>query len=238
MGRRNKVFHFKQFSVDHSNATMKVGTDGVLLGAWANVEGCVRLLDIGTGSGVIALMLAQRSSSLAKIDAVEIEPVDAAQAQVNIGKSPWPDKVEVHCIAVQSFAPSFLYDCIISNPPYFSNSFEPPDPRRVEARHTSSLTFHDLLFSANRLLAKNGSLNVVLPHVEGLSFIELAKTFGLFCSRNWTFKTRYEKPIERHLLEFKRVSLECECREIVLYNEGENWSEDYKNLTRDFYLKI
>jgi len=233
------AFRFKQFTIHHDKATMKVGTDGVLLGAWVNVQDKLKLLDIGTGSGVIALMLAQRTSANAHIDAVEIEKLAADQAVENVKQSPWPEKVEVHHAPFQNFTPGKTYDCIVSNPPYFNNSQKPPDDKRIQTRHTTTLRFDELIITAKQLLTPAGTLNVILPHTEGLAFIQLAASHQLFCSRKWSFRTREGKPIERWLLEFTRFpQAVIDQGEILLYSSGEQWSDTYTEITRDFYLKL
>lgn len=238
MAKSGTHFHFKQFSIRHERSTMKVGTDGVLLGAWTNIEHAVHLLDIGAGSGLIALMLAQRTSKEALIDAVEIEDQDAQQAEENVAQSPWPEKIRIHKMAIQDFSSHKQYDVIVSNPPYFSNSHEPPDKRRHQTRHTVLLSFTDLLVSVQRLLKPDGRFNVVLPYTEGLHFITLASNYGLHCSRQWSFRTRAEKPIERWLLEFTTHDTLSETGAVLLYKEKDEWSDSYKALTKDFYLAL
>lgn len=232
------AFRFKQFSVHHDRCTMKVGTDAVLLGAWVNVNHANQMLDIGTGSGIIALMLAQRSTESVHIDAVEIEHEDALQAKENSTNSPWANRISVHEVPIQNFTPETKYDVIVSNPPFFNNSFHPPDKKRAHTRHTVSLDFTTLLQNAVRLLEPDGKLNVILPFTEGIEFIELAKMNALHCSRKWSFRSRKEKPIERWVLEFKLRATEKEEGEIIHYQKSENWSEEYKRLTKDFYLKL
>jgi len=217
---------------------MKVGTDAVLLAAWANVHQAQSILDIGTGNGTIALMLAQRSSDSATIDAVEIEEADALQAEENFQKSPWSSKINLHHGSIQNFSSVKTYDLIVSNPPYFMNSQRPPNERRHQARHTVTLNYDELLNATIRLLKHEGKFNVVLPFTEGLQFIELAKKFQLLCSRQYSFRTRIEKPIERWLLEFSKHQHPMEAGEILLYKNGDEWSDDYVNLTREFYLKL
>jgi len=217
---------------------MKVGTDAVLFGAWADVEHANRILDIGTGSGVISLMLAQRSQSQVHIDAVEIEHQDAEQAKENVLNSPWPDRISIHQVPIQQFESEVKYDLIVSNPPYFNNSFQPPDQNRLRTRHTVALDFNALIKSVIRLLKKDGTFNVVLPYTEGLDFITLAEHHQLFCSRLWSFRSRKEKPIERLLLEFRFHSFNKEEGEIVHYEKGDTWTNAYQALTKDFYLKI
>jgi tRNA1Val (adenine37-N6)-methyltransferase len=197
-----------------------------------------RILDIGAGSGVIALMLAQRSNERAHIDAVEIEQQDAQQALENVEHSPWPHKISIHKTPIQEFFPPQGYDLIISNPPYFVNSFEPPDQRRHQTRHTVSLSFSDLLFSVKRLLKPEGAFNVILPYTEGLHFTDLAAQCGLHCSRKWSFRTRAGKRVERWLMEFTYAATSPENGEVLLYQAGSEWSDGYKQLTRDFYLAI
>ena len=219
---------------------MKVGTDAVLLGAWANVGDAKKILDIGTGTGTIALMLAQRSNDLAEIDAVEIERSDALQAEDNFVRSPWPNKVHIHHSSIQDFNPNTKYDVIVSNPPYFSNSKSPSDEKRYNARHTIKLNHNDLATAAQRLLAAAGKLSIVLPFHEGNRFIALAESKMLYCSRRFSFQTRAEKSIERWLMEFQREPQVMETGEILLYKNktGEIWDDTYVNLTRDFYLKL
>lgn len=238
MGRRNSIFHFKQFTIDHSAATMKVGTDAVLLGAWAHVKAAKHLLDIGTGSGIIALMLAQRTNASSRIDAVEIKPLDAEQARINVRNSPWPDKIKIHVSSVQEFVAPVLYDQIISNPPFFSNSFQPPDAGRSSARHTNTLPFVDLLDAVKRLLSDDGAFSLIIPYTEGQKLIALATTSGLRLTRQCTFRGRPDKPAERLMLEFKRVFEECEMTQLNMYETDGMLSPEYIELTKSFYLKL
>jgi tRNA1Val (adenine37-N6)-methyltransferase len=237
--KRERVFRFKQFSIRHEKSGMKVGTDGVLLGAWADVSGAKHILEVGSGSGVIALMLAQRSQADSQIDAVEIDKVAFEEAGENIKASPWSEKISVFHSAIQDFEKEINYDLIISNPPYFLNSYKPPDAKRLAARHTENLSFEDLLAAAEKFLTPTGRLDVILPTTEGEQFITLANSKNFLLTRKWTFRTRLEKPVERYLLEFsKHTSKPVDIGEIKLYSQGEEWSEEYSQLTRDFYLKI
>jgi tRNA1Val (adenine37-N6)-methyltransferase len=234
----DKPFHFKQFSIAQGGSAHKVGTDGVLLGAWVNIRETDRqLLDVGTGSGLIALMLAQRTHPESRIDAVEIQERDARQARENIQHSPWPQKINVHEVAIQEFLPEKKYDLIVSNPPYFEKSLLPPEKKRVGARHTQLLPFQDLLSTTSRLLKKQGRLALILPPVEGMRFLELAVNFHLIPIRKTSFRSRIDKPVERLLLELAFDTGMEPSTEIILYSSGEEWSEDYKDLTREFYLR-
>jgi tRNA1Val (adenine37-N6)-methyltransferase len=237
MGKRNTVFRFKHFSIDHAKSSMKVGTDGVLLGAWADVEDARNILDVGTGSGVIALMLAQRTSEDVLIDGVDIDPADVDQAIENISNSPWADRVRVSLSALQEWQPSLQYDVIVSNPPFFINSYAPPDKKREQSRHTATLSHLDILKAAQRLLSTGGRLSVILPTVEGIEFMKQAELIGFGCSRLFSFRPRKNKPVERWLIELTIGRPDITKGEIIMYEEGNEWTDGYKNLTRDFYLK-
>lgn len=215
---------------------MKVGTDGVLLGAWADVTNSNRMLDIGTGSGVIALMLAQRSASTTQIDAVEMEAADANQAKENFTKSPWCTKLTIIHSPIQEFKPNQGYDLIVSNPPFFINSFLPPSKNRSSARHTQTLDYTDLLKATNELLTKVGRFCVVLPTQEGHNFQAMAKTVGLHLNRATAFFSKRTKPQERWLFEFTYQDVPTRRDHLILYDDSENWSTEYKELTSDFYL--
>lgn len=235
--KTDSYFHFKQFSVRHDRCAMKVGTDAVLLGAWVDVTNAQTILDIGTGSGVIALMLAQRTAHTTVINSVEIEKDAADQAVENFLQSPWPSKLSVVHLAIQEYTTSEPYDLIVTNPPYFNRSLAAPDKRRHNVRHTSILSYDELLSAVVRLLAAEGKFNVILPYQEALLFSDAALQYKLYVSRRYHFRTRHEKPVERTLLEFTRSQRPLEEGEILLYDAGLEWSPPYAALTSDFYLK-
>lgn len=214
---------------------MKVGTDAVLLGAWCPVTGAKRILDIGTGCGVIALMLAQRSQPDAHIDAVELQAEDARQAQDNVRMSPWPEKVKVHQASIQEFQ-SDPYDLIVCNPPFFTQSLQPPDPRRARVRHDNELPREVLIEAASRLLAPDGSFSVILPAEDTPSFIAAAAVAGLHVQRHTRFHTRRSKPAERSLLSVTRKRTTVQTHDLVLYENDRHQTEEYRNLTGAFYL--
>jgi tRNA1Val (adenine37-N6)-methyltransferase len=232
------LFRFKQFSLEDNRCAMKVGTDAVLVGAWVNVEGASRILDVGTGCGIIALMLAQRTANDVMIEGIEVEPTDAEQAQENVNNSPWANRMHIHSVALQDFQSLAQFDLIVSNPPYFINSQLPPTPHRAKARHTHSLSFEELITHSLRLLNSNGRLAIILPFEEGNLFQSLAEQHGLFATSRLAFYSRQGKPQERWLLEFSKVKLPMKEEQLILHGEGEAWSEDYQNLTRSFYLKL
>jgi tRNA1Val (adenine37-N6)-methyltransferase len=228
-----QVFRFKQFSVRDDRSTMKVGTDAVLLGAWVNVGGAKTILDIGTGCGVIALMLAQRSKAL--VEAVEPDKDSAQQAEENFQASPW--QISLYNVPIQDFDHE-KYDLIVSNPPFFSRSLVPPATTRKIARHTETLSFEDLLASVRRLLKSHGRFALVLPVVEGNEFLKCALDYGLSCIRSTAFYSRPGKPQERWLMEFAFGGnhQENQSDSLVLYENGDQWTEAYRHLTADFYL--
>lgn len=216
---------------------MKVGTDGVLLGSWARLNNAMRILDIGTGSGLIALMLAQRSSGTeAVVDALEIEREAASQASENFLLSPWRSKLSIHLTSLQDYQTPYVYDLIVSNPPYFKQSQPSPDTLRQQTRHTSSLDHETLIHHVKRLLGSGGRFNVILPYSEGNAFVVKARLQGLFCSRVASFRTRPEKAIERWLYEFALEPMSQLQEEILLYKAELEWSDEYRELTQDFYL--
>lgn len=219
---------------------MKVGTDGVLLGAWANVSSATTILDIGTGTGLIALMLAQRNSS-AIIDAIEIDKNAYEQAIENVQNSPWASRINIIHSNFSTFKQEAQsqYSLIVSNPPYFSSSLQSPDTQRTTARHTKELAHQDLLEGSLRLATADGVLSVILPYVEGNVFIALAANAGLFCNRKTNVATRNGSSTKRLLLEFSRA--QKKLQETTLYIRGfeeNSFTDRYKELTKEFYLNF
>lgn len=214
---------------------MKVGTDAVLLGAWVDVINATSILDVGTGCGVIALMLAQRSN--ASIDAIEPDKSSSKQASENFKSSPFSDRLRIHQTSIQEFdhAP---YDLIVSNPPFFSKSLLPPAEGRQVARHTEALSFDALLMSVKRLLSPAGRFAVVLPVVEGDDFRARGEKAGLHCTRLMAFYTRHTKPQERWLMEFsfQETTEALKPETLTLYESTDRQTKAYKALTGDFYL--
>ena len=225
-------FTFKQFSVEQSGAAMKVGTDGVLLGAWVGISADTkRVLDVGTGTGLLALMVAQRASE-AQIVAVEIEPQAAEQARANVTSSPWAERIEVVCTDAKEYASEQKFDLIISNPPYFTASLHSPDAERNLARHTDTA----LCSLAVRLLSDSGRLAVVLPSDCERSIRMAAIGTGLHPTRLCRVRTSSAKQPKRVLMEFSRRGDDEQQSELVMSHKGEP-TEEYVELIRDFYLK-
>jgi tRNA1Val (adenine37-N6)-methyltransferase len=240
----SKPFQFKQFSIEQDQTTMKVGTDGVLLGAWANVQQAKRILDIGTGTGVIALMLAQRTATEGgQIDAVEIDEAAFQQATNNAQKSPFSAQVRVFHDSIQTFAqrrytttPNIKYDLIVSNPPFFTGGTFSSDENKNRVRHTVKLPHSDLLNATRQLLHKEGRFCVILPLIEGLRFIEIARTYGFHCTQKVEVLPKASKPIGRLLLQFEFMYKSLIINMLTIRGEGENdFTAEYKTLTKDFY---
>lgn len=236
----SKPFFFKQFEIKQDQCLMKVGTDGVLLGAWAATQDTKHLLDIGTGTGLISIMLAQRSTE-AQVDAVEIDEHACQQAQENIAASPWANRITAFPEAIQDFARSSTtkYDLIVSNPPFFSGGTFSNNQKRANVRHTVKLPHGELLIAVRSLLAKTGKFCVILPFIEGLRFEEIAKTYNLYCTRKTEVHPKKDKSIERLLLQFERSEQTCVVNQLIIQKEARNdWTDDYIALTKDFYLKM
>ncbi len=218
---------------------MKVGTDGVLLGAWVRVEPQDRrILDIGTGTGLIALMLAQRSQ--ARIAAVEIDPESAAQARENAAASPWSDRIEVVCSPVQRYEPGVRFDIIVTNPPFYVDSLASPDPGRSRARHAEALPYGALCDAVLRLLAPEGRLALVLPPQEAARFVTLAEG-RLFLQRRLEVCPTPARGVRRWLLELGRTPCGLpETERLTIASDGgtPDYTPQYRALTRDFYLKF
>jgi len=217
---------------------MKVGTDGVLLGATAPVSGAQRVLDIGCGSGLIAIMLAQRSGPQTVIDAVELEPAAAEQAAENFRESVWAQRLSVFAQDINDYARQHPaeYDLIVSNPPYFESAVACRDEARNAARYTETLTHVALLECAGKLIAPQGLFSVVLPYEIGLAFEALAHQQGWFSAWQMAVRDRPGKPLNRLLLTLSKQPVEREKRELDLRKSEGIYSEEFCALITDFYL--
>lgn len=301
----NPYFSFKQFTVWQEHAAMRVGTDGVLLGAWCDLSSCVsvvipdestdrrqpenvcpadpsqildssnrdqtvwddhvqdereksvcgaqngadaetkkvgRVLDIGSGTGVIALMVAQRTSN-AQIDAVEPDSGSCEDALRNFAESPWADRLHLHDVTLQEYVSRYAekvqYDLIVSNPPYFVDSLKAPDPVRNAVRHAVSLPFEELLDGVKALLAEHGRFAVILPVTEGVLLEKLALERSLHCVRKCLVQTKPGVPPKRVMMEFGRKSVPLHSDLLIMETERQQeFTEEYRRLTRDFYLKF
>ena len=226
------VFTFRQFVIRQDRCAMKVGTDGVLLGAWA--EGGARILDIGAGTGVISLMMAQRFPD-SHVDGVEAD--DSAARQASENASPF-HQVVIHAVRLQDWSPSEPYDCIVSNPPFFVDSLKNPSQSRALARHDVDLSFADILFFAKQWLTEKGQLSVVLPTEVVERFSETAYLSGFRMCRQSLVKTVERKPFKRQLLSFtKDVSRPMVRAEHCLLRADGSRSDWYDELTKEFYIR-
>lgn len=235
----NPYFQFRQFRIVQDHCAMKVGTDGVLLGAWAPCSSAHRVLDVGTGTGLLALMVAQRNP-LALIDAVEIDADSARQAAQNVSASPWHDRIRIHCQEFQAFASQShgKYGLIISNPPYFRDALRSPDTRRTSARHDDCLSLEELVRGVTMLLDEDGLFSVVMPVCEGALLTDLCLLGGLFLRRRtWVFPMRRSAQPKRVLMTFSSARGECGEDQLVIEEDHRHeYSEDYRRLTEAFYL--
>ena len=232
----NSYFQFKQFTIWQDRCAMKVGTDGVLLGAWSDVSRAKRILDVGAGTGLVALMLAQRSEAL--IEAVEIDGDSAVQARENVEASPWGNRIRVTQIDFREFISHEKFDLIVSNPPYFSHSLLSPDKKRSTARHDNSLSANELIRDASRLLADWGELSLVLPADARQSICDIAHSYGLKPHRQLNIVTSPGKPAKRILISFRFHPPVFAVEEMLIEEERHVYSREYTSLTKDFYLKI
>jgi tRNA1Val (adenine37-N6)-methyltransferase len=234
----NPHFAFKQFTIRQDKCAMKVGTDAVLLGAWVKTAAAQHILDIGTGTGVIALMLAQRTKAL--IDGIDLDETACAQAEENILLSPWKERVRIFHHSIQEFSEETKnrYDLIVSNPPYFLDSSKASGIERTTARHADLLPYSELLESVIRVLDKKGRFCVILPVKEAAILCELAKERGLHLSKLLRVRTRIDKETEkRHLMQFEFSPSSFSEESIAIEtNERHDYTPEYIELTREYYL--
>ena len=236
----DKYFQFKQFIIRQNETAMKVGTDGVLLGSWAQISSkAERILDIGTGTGLIALMMAQRSSANV-IDAVELNEAAYQQATDNFKESNWSEILSCYHTSFQEFSNDIKgdYDLIISNPPFYISTQKTILDDRAMARNSYHLPFSELLLGVAKLLNNKGSCAFIIPFSEQNNFIALAEKKGLFPSKITHVKGNSESPIKRSLLEFSFVKKEILKKELVIENSRHIYTKDYIQLVKEFYLKM
>ena len=231
-------FHFKEFIIHHDKCAMKVSTDAVLLGSWVKAENASSVLDIGTGSGVIALMIAQKCN--AHIDAIDVDENAFQQAHENFMISPWNNRLKSKHRSLQEFSiehPS-LYDLIVTNPPYFHHASRPFTESRLNARHGDLLTFDELLNGVKKLLKPDGRFFVILPCKEGMEFLDKAQRKELFCNHILRIKTKADKNEKRLIMEFSFNFKGISEEEIIIQEEDGSFTQEYIDLTRDYYLQL
>lgn len=244
---KDSIFRFKQFSVHNELSGLKVGTDGVLLGAAATIpQVCHNILDIGTGTGLIALMLAQRTqgaaasksemdSSLPHITGIDIDPEAFRESALNFSESPWASRLAPICCSLQDFELR-SWDMIVSNPPFFENSLKAPDAQRSNARHTDTLSYRDIVSFASRALSSDGILSMILPSDLEMPLVRYAASFGLHPVRILSVRTTAAKAPKRMIIELTRREQCSPLREnLVMLSDGE-YTDQFRELTSAFYL--
>tara|TARA_R110002050_G_scaffold94765_2_gene197244 strand:- start:104295 stop:105011 length:717 start_codon:yes stop_codon:yes gene_type:complete len=235
-----KPFVFKQFEISQDQCAMKIGTDGVLLGAWVSIENNpFSILDIGAGTGILSLMLAQRCFA-ELIDAVEIDDSTYEQCVDNFEQSPWGDRLFCYHTPLEAFVEEIedKYDLIISNPPFYSEDFKSENTQRNLARFTDAMPFEHLMESVSKLLSESGIFSVIIPFKEETSFIQIASKHHLSPNKILRVKGNPNSEIKRSLLEFSFRESDININELIIETERHQYTEDYINLTKDFYLKM
>lgn len=236
----NSTFAFKQFVIQQDRCAMKVGTDAVLLGAWVYPNGSKKILDIGTGTGVIALMLAQKSN--AQITAIDIDQKAVEQATINFSESIFDKQLKAIHSSLQEFVKvcDEKFDLIVTNPPYFIDSLKSSDTDRSTARHADLLPYEDLILGVKKLLNEKGKFCLILPKNEAILFRELAESKGLHLSKLLRVRTRLDKDTEkRHIMQFEYHPSEFSESTLVIEKDSRfDYTEEYKNLTKDYYINF
>lgn len=235
-----KPFKFKQFTVEQDRCAMKIGTDGVLLGAWVSVKNKpFSILDIGAGTGIIALQLAQRSNA-EMVDAIEIDENAYEQCVDNFENSPWGDRLFCYHASLEEFVEDIegKYDIVISNPPFYSEDYKTTDKSRDTARFTDALPFDELIESVSRLLSDEGIFVVIIPRKEEEKFIKMASEVNLFPNRICRVRGTETSEEKRSLLEFSFEKNSLKLENLTIENSRRNYTEEYTKLVQDFYLKM
>lgn len=235
------MFQFKQFTIQQDRCAMKVGTDGVLLGAWCPIDNRpFSVLDIGSGTGILSLMLTQRSDA-EQIDAIEIDENAYEQCVENFESSPWSDRLFCYHAGLDEFMdePEDEYDIIVSNPPFYSEDYKTESEQRDLARFQDALPFEDLVEAAQLLLSENGIFAVIIPFKEEVRFINLCAEADLYPVKVTRVKGTPTSEIKRSLLAFKRYELSVlTADELIIETARHQYTEEYTDLTKDFYLKM
>lgn len=235
-----KLFQFKQFTINQNRCAMKIGTDAVLLGAWASIEHQpLSILDIGAGTGVLSLMLAQRCDAMS-IDALEIDEDAYEQCVENFENSPWSDRLFCYHASLEEFTEEieYQYDLIISNPPFYSDDYKTKNEQRDLARFNNAMPFEHLLESVSKLLSNNGRFAVVIPYQEETGFMELAKSSCLYAHQILRVKGNTTSKIVRSLICFGFEKIQSNAEKLIIETGRHQYTDAYINLTKDFYLKM
>ena len=237
-----RPFKFKNFTIEQDRCAMKIGTDGVLLGAWSSLAHQPEsILDIGTGTGLIALMMAQRSGA-ELIDALEIEENAYEQAVDNFENSDWGDRLFCYHAAFDEFVEEMHdeenYDLILSNPPFYTEDYKTGDDHRDQARFAEALPLDELLEGASLLLSKNGRFDMIIPFSDEETAIKIAQSHNLYPTRITRVKGTAEAPVKRSLMSFSFEETSAEFEDLIIEISRHNYTPEYTNLVKDFYLKL
>ena len=230
------IFRFKEFEVDQTGCAMKINTDGVLLGALAEAEQPKTILDIGTGTGLLSLMLAQKTT--ATIDAVELNKAATEQATENVNNSPWKERITVINKSIQEYTTTKRYDLVISNPPFYENSLKSPEANRNTAIHAETLSLTELADSISLLLDKKGALALLLPPYESSLFSKLMEVKGFYLNELITVKDNTEGKVIREISFYSYANKQATISEIIIKDQTNNYSPKFTALLKDYYLYI
>ena len=233
------VFYFKHFSIRQDHSLMKITTDSILLGAWTGCKGTGNILDVGAGTGVITLMIAQRCKG--RIMAIEPDPGSYRDLLLNVGSSPWHEKIMCRPDTFQQFVRTVkkeekpVFDLIVSNPPFFINDKLPADKEKANARHGISLSYKDLIAGTCKILAPEGIFCIIIPCRYMSHFISVATDHKLYCNRILYIKTRKNKEHTRVLLEFAKRKKPLDTHTLVIHDSN-GYTDDFRTMTREYYL--
>jgi len=236
----SKQFQFKEFNIDQDRCAMKIGTDGVLLGAWTSIQDAYSILDIGAGTGILALMLAQRSDA-EQIDALEIDEDAYEQCVDNFENSSWADRLFCYHAALDEFVEEMedeKYDLIISNPPFYTEDYKSGDTARNMARFADSLPFEELIKFASKLLSDEGSFAVIIPYSEEKYFLQLSEKVNLFPNRITRVRGTENTSLKRSLLQLSFTEKPFSSNELILEVSRHQYTQDYQKMVAPFYLKL
>lgn len=234
-----RPFHFKAFSLFHHRSTMKVGSDAIVLGIWTNTENISRALDVGTGSGIISLLIASRSS--AAIDAIDIDDNSIEEAKENFKKSLYADRLNAELNDFKNFIcdNNGSYDLVVSNPPFFTSDLQSSDIRKTKTRHNISLNYHELCAGSYKVLNNSGSLNVVIPYFKHKEFIDIANENSLFLKRKLLIFPKRGSSPNRVNMEFsKEITKQLVNEYFIIREENNNFTDQYHEWLSNYYLSI
>jgi len=229
------VFKFKEFSIIQEKSAMKVGTDGVLLGCWLSCEKANNILDIGCGTGLITLMIAQRNFK-SNITGIEIDKIASKEAQLNISNSDWEERIGIKHISLQQFSPKLKFDLIVSNPPFFPQNKS--HQSRDIARHANSLSFDELMDNTAKLLSEKGIFSVIIPKDSEEYFCKISATHKLYCNRVCYIKGNDASDVKRVMMEFSSIKSIVLTEHLTIEKSRHNYTSKYIQLCKDFYLKM